>query len=398
MFSIMALFAISAGVMAQNSLSVSNIQLPKTDVATLTVNFQFDKADTYTGYQFDLELPEQLEFVLDENSTVPKYEMGECHDDHTLSTNMKDGVLTILASSMTTSPLKATSGILLKFTIKAASNDLVIGTIYECSIKNIKITDGNGAKTELDASTFNVTISKYTILDETSTVAPTAKTGVDVLVKRTIKANEWSTICLPFAMTAAQVKEAFGSDVLLGDFNGIESTTDAEDNITAINVRFNSATVIEANHPYIIKVTSPVDSFTADAVDIDPQDASVDKDEKRVKMGSKWYYFYNSFIGTYVAETPVPDKNLFLNGNSFWYSKGNTKMKAFRAYFDFQDILSSVDDSAAPVFFSFENETTGIENINTAGVPDGYYDLQGRRINKPSKGLYIVNGKKKIIK
>ncbi|MBO5628697.1 MAG: hypothetical protein J5965_06425, partial [Aeriscardovia sp.] len=279
MFSIMALFAISAGVMAQNSLSVSNIQLPKTDVATLTVNFQFDKADTYTGYQFDLELPEQLEFVLDENSTVPKYEMGECHDDHTLSTNMKDGVLTILASSMTTSPLKATSGILLKFTIKAASNDLVIGTIYECSIKNIKITDGNGAKTELDASTFNVTISKYTILDETSTVAPTAKTGVDVLVKRTIKANEWSTICLPFEMSEAQVKEAFGDDVKLGDFTGY----DVKDEGETITVNFTDVTptTIEANHPYIIKLSAPVTEFTVDGVDIDPQDAEINKGTSR---------------------------------------------------------------------------------------------------------------------
>lgn len=392
MFSIMALFAISAGVMAQNSLSVSNIQLPKTDVATLTVNFQFDKADTYTGYQFDLELPEQLEFVLDENSTVPKYEMGECHDDHTLSTNMKDGVLTILASSMTTSPLKATSGILLKFTIKAASNDLVIGTIYECSIKNIKITDGNGAKTELDASTFNVTISKYTILDETSTVAPTAKTGVDVLVKRTIKANEWSTICLPFEMSEAQVKEAFGDDVKLGDFTGY----DVKDEGETITVNFTDVTptTIEANHPYIIKLSAPVTEFTVDGVDIDPQDAEINKGTSRKPK---------AFIGNYVAGTEVENGCLFLNNNKFWYSVGTTKIKAFRAYFNFFDLLPDFEENyaeAPAITFGFNNGgVTGIESIsNGMSTSDSYYNLNGQRVETPRKGLYILNNKKVVVK
>ena len=392
MFSIMALFAISAGVMAQNSLSVSNIQLPKTDVATLTVNFQFDKADTYTGYQFDLELPEQLEFVLDENSTVPKYEMGECHDDHTLSTNMKDGVLTILASSMTTSPLKATSGILLKFTIKAASNDLVIGTIYECSIKNIKITDGNGAKTELDASTFNVTISKYTILDETSTVAPTAKTGVDVLVKRTIKANEWSTICLPFEMSEAQVKEAFGDDVKLGDFTGY----DVKDEGETITVNFTDVTPtsIEANHPYIIKVSAPVTEFTVDGVDIDPQDAEINKGTSRKPK---------AFIGNYVAGTEVENGCLFLNNNKFWYSVGTTKIKAFRAYFNFFDLLPDFEENyaeAPAITFGFNNGgVTGIESVsNGLSTSDSYYNLNGQRVETPRKGLYILNNKKVVVK
>lgn len=392
MFSIMALFAISAGVMAQNSLSVSNIQLPKTDVATLTVNFQFDKADTYTGYQFDLELPEQLEFVLDENSTVPKYEMGECHDDHTLSTNMKDGVLTILASSMTTSPLKATSGILLKFTIKAASNDLVIGTIYECSIKNIKITDGNGAKTELDASTFNVTISKYTILDETSTVAPTAKTGVDVLVKRTIKANEWSTICLPFAMTEAQVKEAFGDDVKLGDFTGY----DVKDEGETITVNFTDVTptTIEGKHPYIIKLSAPVTEFTVDGVDIDPQDAEINKGTSRKPK---------AFIGNYVAGTEVENGCLFLNNNKFWYSVGTTKIKAFRAYFNFFDLLPDFEENyaeAPAITFGFNNGgVTGIESIsNGMSTNDSYYNLNGQRVETPRKGLYILNNKKVVVK
>lgn len=50
--------------------------------------------------------------------------------------------------------------------------------------------------------------------------------------------------------------------------------------------------------------------------------------------------------------------------------------------------------------FSFDDEnTTGIHNIqNHQEGPVIYYDLQGRRVLHPSKGIYITNGKKIIFK
>ena len=51
-------------------------------------------------------------------------------------------------------------------------------------------------------------------------------------------------------------------------------------------------------------------------------------------------------------------------------------------------------------FFLFD-ETTGIISVNGSGLmvngSDGCYDLQGRRVANPTKGLYIVNGKKVFI-
>ncbi len=48
----------------------------------------------------------------------------------------------------------------------------------------------------------------------------------------------------------------------------------------------------------------------------------------------------------------------------------------------------------------FDDETTGIENL-TPALSEGegaFYDLQGRRVAQPTKGLYIKNGKKVIMK
>jgi hypothetical protein len=48
----------------------------------------------------------------------------------------------------------------------------------------------------------------------------------------------------------------------------------------------------------------------------------------------------------------------------------------------------------------FEDEATGIEAMHNAQctMHNEMYDLQGRRVAQPSKGLYIVNGKKVVIK
>ena len=49
---------------------------------------------------------------------------------------------------------------------------------------------------------------------------------------------------------------------------------------------------------------------------------------------------------------------------------------------------------------SFDDETTAVRGIENGElrVENSYYDLQGRRVVQPTKGLYIVNGKKLIIK
>lgn len=44
------------------------------------------------------------------------------------------------------------------------------------------------------------------------------------------------------------------------------------------------------------------------------------------------------------------------------------------------------------------SETVGVENIKRTIANEDYYDLQGRRVKLPSKGVYIANGKKLVVK
>lgn len=49
--------------------------------------------------------------------------------------------------------------------------------------------------------------------------------------------------------------------------------------------------------------------------------------------------------------------------------------------------------------FSVDDETNGIQSIDDTKTNVGpFYDLQGRQVDKPTKGIYIINGKKVIVK
>ena len=51
----------------------------------------------------------------------------------------------------------------------------------------------------------------------------------------------------------------------------------------------------------------------------------------------------------------------------------------------------------APDFLGFDGGTTSISELNVKGQADGtYFNLAGQRVAQPTKGLYIVNGKKVI--
>ena len=65
-------------------------------------------------------------------------------------------------------------------------------------------------------------------------------------------------------------------------------------------------------------------------------------------------------------------------------------------------VLTSPEAQAKGFVLTFDDgSTTGIETIESSknSTEDGvYYDLQGRRVENPTRGVYILNGKKVVIK
>ena len=359
------------------TLSVPQVNITPGGTSNVVIYFDLG-IPAYTAYQFDIAYPEGISSVNDSDGN-PAFTPGEVYNSHSVSSGYApDGKARFQCFSLNSVSLTAQSGTLLIIPIKAVKS-LAEGT-YEATISPIEFTQTDATPDRPDAVTFNIKVTNTVVLDENSTTAPAAASGVNVKVLRTINANEWSTICLPFAMNETQVTTAFGNNVQLGDFTGC--TVDNDDNITA---NFSDVTVIDANHPYIIKVSSPISEFTVDDVTIAPGTAEVKKDKS-----GKWY---NCFIGNYVNETVLVDGSLFLYDNKFYFSTGTTKIKAFRAYFSF-DAAGAYYESRIAIAF---DETTVIREINT-NDNNNVYDLRGLKVKNPAKGIYVKDGKKVIIK
>ena len=77
-----------------------------------------------------------------------------------------------------------------------------------------------------------------------------------------------------------------------------------------------------------------------------------------------------------------------------FYNFTGANVKGGKAY------LHVVDSEAAPMdlVFDFGGETTGVESIEVNTDNQVIYDLSGRRVAKAGKGLYIINGKKVLVK
>ena len=388
---------------AQSPVTVAGITIPQNGQGELVIRYEFTSEGEYTGYSMSLTLPDGISLMQNDKGKYI-YTLGDCHEDThqlTISYDSSAKKYSFGCLSLESDPLSGTSGVLLSFPLEA-NGSVTVGSTLPATVQEINFAKLNG-QTDFytDVVEFGITVTEpadtRTVLDENSTTVPESATNVDVRVKRTIKANEWSTICLPFAMTETQVKAAFGDDVQLADFTGTdEPEYDESDKVVGVTANFTDVQAIEANHPYIIKVSQSVTEFTVDGVDIE-----ADEDEAYIEFDNgltgRRRVVYSGFYGTYHAQTTLEEFTLFLNGNKFWYSAGLTKMKAFRAYFFFLDILAEVENGSANVkmFVNMDDDATGI--VSPLGETEegaAIYNLAGPRVSKSYKGIVIENGKK----
>ena len=101
----------------------------------------------------------------------------------------------------------------------------------------------------------------------------------------------------------------------------------------------------------------------------------------------------NLFVGTGTdanAEAPAGSYvlgNTTADGLAFYHTNTATTLGALKAY---------IEGGSSAKTVLFWDETNGIANLSSEKTDNVYYDLQGRRVMNPTKGLFIVNGKKVI--
>lgn len=109
-------------------------------------------------------------------------------------------------------------------------------------------------------------------------------------------------------------------------------------------------------------------------------------------------YASNMLVGvtqeTHIDQTVGEKTNLVLKDGAFHPTSGGS-IKANKAYLQ---VPTDWLTNTARLEIAFDEETVGIDNMNIYENDNCYYDMQGRKVSNPQRGLYIVKGKKVLIK
>lgn len=236
--------------------------------------------------------------------------------------------------------------------------------------------------------------------DNTTAISENNETRVNVNLTRTLFGGMWNAICLPFAMTDAQRTTLFGANYVLQEMSSAELDANGTAQLYFTKVDASAPTV--AGTPYLVK---PIQDVTSAVIN----DVKIVKatNGKPAPVENNGYKFQGIYNPTALADMGAdPENILFLGRGSqlLTPSTDSKPMKGFRAYF----ILNSSNGASG---LSLTTEDGGIINSISLAEVDGLYtnmdnnrvySISGQYIGTKTeglaKGIYIVNGRKFIVK
>ena len=234
------------------------------------------------------------------------------------------------------------------------------------------------------------TVKEITLYEDRDNTVEAAE-NVNVTLKRTLYGDgDWNTLCVPFTLTEAQTKAAFGADVELRELESVAGNT----------LTFKKVNSVTADVPCLIKLSEAYAKDTYTFTGVNTVAAKVDD------FGSDKVNAAISFIGIYSSKdvtewaTEGKDYVAYLGANNtFFKAKAGTKMKAFRAFFVIPE-----NTPASAVKAVIDGNATGIEDLVIDGVKANgrVYNLNGQYVgnslNGLQSGIYIQSGKKIVVK
>lgn len=220
-----------------------------------------------------------------------------------------------------------------------------------------------------------------------TTAASNGLTGC-IDFKRYLSASQWRAMSLPYNLDEEQTAKLFGNDAKITTLTSVVS----DDQKKTLSISFGPVNSIKANKPYLVKVAADRQEYVLEGVSLD-----VDKfTSTSVNINGV------SFVSTAPAEdgtdrTELPMNAYYLSNNVFYPHKNNkVTIKAGLCY-----MVLGAEAAAKGYSLNFQNEdgsVTGIQEIPAARENKAMeiYTLQGVRVLRPGKGIYIVNGKKMV--
>ena len=389
----------------------------------ITLSVQLNNVNAISDYQFDLTLPKGFSIAMDEDDLEMIYLSTERTTErkHTYSYNMlSDSLLRVICYSNSTYTFSGTEGEVLTITLDVAA-DVADGD-YNLMIKNIEMTEPDGTAHKASDYPCKVTVISYTPGDvnDDGNFSVTDVRGIVNMV------------------LAAQVPD----DNLAGDVNedGVISVTDVRGAVNLVlnpvaptallSPKMRTATPT-ANMLYIdpftiapgeekevwVMLNNPDDAFSDIQFDLYlPEGIEVVNDNEGylIGLGSR----------TDLRNHNRPEAALQRDGSmrvlcysdkaeTFFGHSGDVIRLTLKA----SDTLSPGTYSlglknvelarpdmtnARPQAFtasvSVNGYATGIGSLEAEAERGEVYDLNGRWVQQPAKGVYVINGKKIIVK
>lgn len=270
-----------------------------------------------------------------------------------------------------------------------------------------------------------------------------------VYLNRSFSANTWNTVVVPFDMTQNDILSIFGSGTLVSKYTGA-----VEGDATTIH--FTKAASIEAGKLYLVKPTigepepnievSSTENVSTKTVDEKTGVVSDGKSNEKITLTQKYYTIpnivfgttgttfsanvednganvvdggsYYKFTGTYTKQIGIVPVGAYMlkaqSDTEHTYSTGKWQYRTKTASsLGFRGWLAPSTPDAQALTLKFvidgvEESTTAIEGItanNTTAAVKGIYNINGQlvatdaaKLSSLPKGLYIMGGKKYIVK
>ena len=240
--------------------------------------------------------------------------------------------------------------------------------------------------------------------------------SVPVEIQRSFKANTWSSICLPFSINRKQLEENFGegTSVVLA-----KQVINHGYDKGRLELIWHVNQDIIAGYPYFILPTKNVEKIKVNVPYRIDQDRYLSKPYLAVSSNGRsfahksGYTYYDEypyvFEGNFKDEVLPAGSYVMSNNGVLTRLKSSVTAKPFRAYLRNVGNGANAKPLTTMGFSDSEGETTSVEEIlqdngiilersdvygvNGVKVRSNTHSLEGL-----SKGVYVVNGKKYVVK
>ena len=268
----------------------------------------------------------------------------------------------------------------------SGANNIIVKNSNSYSATNITLTDNKDFYSPVDFTADNVEFNYN-------------------FTKAADGTNGWNTLMLPFNVTKVTATDPTTNETKEIDwFHNADNTGKnfwvKEFSSDANNtVNFDFADEMKANTPYIVAFPGnkwgPKWDMSNKVLKFIGENVTVSKGGTVSSVTGSSY----RFIGNTVQDDTENIYTMNADGNKFVQNE-NSGSAPFRAYFKpgiYDRTVTSLAIGSEP------GGTTGIEDVNlndnlNVNGNGNFFNLNGQRVTHPTKGLYINNGKKIIIK